>query len=199
MSSETSARAKSGRKVLPSALMADKNNTEGLSTVQKQALATKPVLDLIKRILRLAGPFPDSVPEASESDDKIHHVVNNIHGIDKSVHGTLNPRFDNLFGKDTRENDRLKFVRRGDRGMVLVVQYLETIHWQKAGIPLDLAQLKLERVVNELEFLWYAVKIGSRHLYREARGSMKAETTSQAMLTKGSDHSQTVSRSQESR
>ncbi|KAF8174804.1 hypothetical protein K438DRAFT_1771387 [Mycena galopus ATCC 62051] len=39
MSSETSPRAKSNRNVLPSARAADKNNTEGLSAVQEQALA----------------------------------------------------------------------------------------------------------------------------------------------------------------
>jgi hypothetical protein len=60
----------------------------------------------------------------------------------------------------TRYSDgRLKYVRRGELGMVVVVKYLEGIHWTSAGIPLDLAQLKLERVVKELEHLWYVFNI----------------------------------------
>ncbi|KAK7007345.1 hypothetical protein R3P38DRAFT_3597666 [Favolaschia claudopus] len=127
-----------------------------LSHDQQKALATKPVLDLIKQMRRLAGLLPDSVPEGSletEDDKKIFHVTSQVHGIDNTVLGTFNRRFNILFGEDTRDNDgRLKYMRRGPMGMDLVLKYLDSIHWQTAQIPLDLAKLKLGRVVAELTY-----------------------------------------------
>ncbi|KAK7007198.1 eukaryotic translation initiation factor 3 [Favolaschia claudopus] len=157
MSSTLPAPSKPRRNHIPSARVTDKNNTEGLSHDQQKVLATKPVLDLIKQMRRLAGLLPDSVPEGSletEDDKKIFHVTSQVHGIDDTVSGTFNRRFDILFGEDTRDNNgRLKYMRRGPMGMDLVVKYLEGIHWQTAAIPLDLAKLKLERVVAELTYL----------------------------------------------
>ncbi|KAK7047043.1 hypothetical protein R3P38DRAFT_3423826 [Favolaschia claudopus] len=157
MSSTLPAASKPRRNHIPSARVTDKNNTEGLSHDQQKALATKPVLDLIKQMRRLAGLLPDSVPEGSletEDDKKIFHVTSQVHGIDNTVSGTFNRRFDILFGEDTRDNNgRLRYMRRGPMGMDLVVKYLEGIHWQTAAIPLDLAKLKLERVVAELTYL----------------------------------------------
>ncbi|KAK6997236.1 hypothetical protein R3P38DRAFT_2382584, partial [Favolaschia claudopus] len=105
------------RNHIPSARVTDKNNTEGLSHDQQKVLATKPVLDLIKQMRRLAGLLPDSVPEGSletEDDKKIFHVTSQVHGIDDTVSGTFNRRFDILFGEDTRDNNgRLKYMRRG--------------------------------------------------------------------------------------
>jgi hypothetical protein len=38
--------------------------------------------------------------------------------------------------------------------MDCVVKYLESIHWESAKIPLDLAQGKLAKIADELDYLW---------------------------------------------
>ncbi|KAJ7453226.1 hypothetical protein FB451DRAFT_1373925 [Mycena latifolia] len=52
-----------------------------------------------------------------------------------------------------RINRYLLNIRRGDAGMKCVVAYLQSIHWESAGVPFDLAQIKLTRVVDELQHL----------------------------------------------
>ena len=67
-------------------------------------------------------------------------------------HETFNRRFDAMFAEDCRDSDgRLHYVRQGKMGMGLVVSYLAKINW--AGFPLDLVELKLQRLVTELKIL----------------------------------------------
>ncbi|KAF8181168.1 hypothetical protein K438DRAFT_1841322, partial [Mycena galopus ATCC 62051] len=42
--------------------------------------------------------------------------------------------------------------------MDCVVAYLESIHWESAEIPFDLAEIKLARIVEALEILWWPAK-----------------------------------------
>lgn len=69
-------------------------------------------------------------------------------------HETFNRRFDALFAEDCRDSDgRLHHVRQGKLGMGLVVQYLSKIDW--TSFPLDLVELKLQRLIIELKHLQY--------------------------------------------
>jgi hypothetical protein len=73
-------------------------------------------------------------------------------------HETFNGRFDALFGEDCRDSDgRLHHVRQGKFGMGLVVSYLSKINW--TGFPLDLVELKLQRLVTELKYLQYVLTL----------------------------------------
>ncbi|KAJ7189247.1 hypothetical protein C8R46DRAFT_36579 [Mycena filopes] len=145
--------AKAKRNRVPSSRITDNNNNEAPSADQQRALATKPVLDLIKKIRRLSGLLPDSVPEPSE-EDKVHRIITTLPSLDDTLAGEFNRRFDNLFGEDCRDADgRLQNIRRGVEGMDCVVAYLESIHWKTADIPLDLAQNKLQRLADALALL----------------------------------------------
>ena len=48
----------------------------------------------------------------------------------------------------------LHYVRQGKFGMGLVVSYLLKINWM-TGFPLDLVELKLQRLITELKNLQY--------------------------------------------
>ncbi|KAJ7459621.1 hypothetical protein B0H11DRAFT_1924246 [Mycena galericulata] len=157
------------RNRVASSRVTDGANGEAPSAAHQNVLATKPILDLIKRMDRLSAQLPDTVAEASDTDD-VHRVITTLSGIDGSVAGTFNHRFDVLFGQECRDSDgRLKNIRRGDYGMLCVVEYLQSIHWESAGIPLDLAQLKLARIVEELEHIW------SNHAKRTPEASAAAK------------------------
>jgi hypothetical protein len=68
-------------------------------------------------------------------------------------HETFNRRFDAMFAEDCRDSDgRLHYVRQGKLGMGLVVLYLSKINWT-TGFPLDIVELKLQRVITELKGL----------------------------------------------
>jgi hypothetical protein len=70
-------------------------------------------------------------------------------------HETFNRRFDAMFSEDCRDSDgHLHYVRQGKLGMGLVVSYLSKINWA-TGFPLDLVELKLQRLVTELKSLQY--------------------------------------------
>jgi hypothetical protein len=84
-------------------------------------LLAKAILDLIKKMKKLSSLLPDTVPEASDTDD-IHRIITKAHGIENTIGGTFIRRFDILFGNDRRDaNGRLKNIRRGDRGMDCVI------------------------------------------------------------------------------
>lgn len=87
--------------------------------------------------------------------DDIHRIITIVHGIEGTVAGTFNRRFDLLFAEDCRNAEGRLNVRGGEEGMECVVAYLQSIHLESAGVPLDLAELKLTRVADELEHLWY--------------------------------------------
>jgi hypothetical protein len=65
---------------------------------------------------------------------------------------------DILFGTDCKDDaGRFHFVRCGAKGMELFVKYLRGIRWAKDSIPFTTAAIKLAQIVEEMEFLWYAL------------------------------------------
>ncbi|KAI9507661.1 hypothetical protein F5148DRAFT_1306963 [Russula earlei] len=108
------------------------------------------VKQLVKDISSLSNSLSDAVPRGSK-DDKIWFVMNTKEG-DVPPHETFNRRFDALFGEDCRDpGGRLHHIRQGKLGMGLVVSYLLKINW--TNFPLDLVELKLERLIAELKHL----------------------------------------------
>src|SRR5258708_19110569 len=105
---------------------------------------------LLKDISALSSTLSDAVPKGSK-DNKIWSVFNTK---ERDIpHETFNHRFDALFGVDCRDSrGRLLHVRQGKLGIGLVISYLSKIDWA-AGFPLDLVELKLQRLVTELKVL----------------------------------------------
>ncbi|KAJ7702785.1 hypothetical protein B0H17DRAFT_1127725 [Mycena rosella] len=113
----------------PASKISDTANAETPSATHLNALATKPILDLIKKTRKLSVLLPETIPEATDTD-KIHRVITTVNGIEGTIAGTFNRCFDILFGEDCRGGDgRLKNIRRGALGMTCMVDYLESIHW----------------------------------------------------------------------
>jgi hypothetical protein len=109
---------------------------------------------LVKKIAKLTVFLPETVPLATEEDDILRRIFK-LEGEDGTVASTFNRRVDILFGEHVRDSDgRLKYMRRGHLGMDCVVKYLESIHWVSAKIPLNLAQGKLAKIADELDYLW---------------------------------------------
>lgn len=109
----------------------------------------------VKEIGTLSASLTDSVPKGSK-DDKLWLVMNSAEG--ESPHETFNRRFDALFAEDCRDSSgRLHHVRQGKLGMGLVVTYLSKLNW--ANFPLDLVDLKLQRLITELKHLQYVLTI----------------------------------------
>ena len=110
------------------------------------------VFSLLKEIGTLSNSLGDSVQKASKND-KIWSVMNTEEH--NTPHKTFNRRFDALFAEDCHDsNGRLHHVRQGKLGMGLIVSYLSKINWA-LGFPLDLVELKLQRLVAELKHLQY--------------------------------------------
>ncbi|KAJ7828079.1 hypothetical protein B0H14DRAFT_3719666 [Mycena olivaceomarginata] len=129
------------------------DNSVGLSAVAQNLLSAQPIIDLVKKLAKLTLFLPETVPLATEEDDIPCHIFE-LEGEDDTVTSTFNRRVDILFGEHVRNPDgRLKYVRRGDLGMDCIVKYLKSIHWESAKIPLDLAQGKLARIADELDYL----------------------------------------------
>ena len=94
--------------------------------------------------------MPPSV-QTGTKDDKIYLVMNSAEGED--AFETFNRRFDVMFGEDCRDPaGRLQHIRRGKLGMGVVCSYLSNIDCVK-GFPLDLVEIKLQRLMTELDFL----------------------------------------------
>ena len=73
----------------------------------------------------------------------------------ETPHETFNQQFDAMFAEDCRDSvGHLHYVRQGKLGMGLVVSYLSKINWT-TGFPLDLVELKLQRLITELKNLQY--------------------------------------------
>ncbi|KAJ6625138.1 hypothetical protein B0H10DRAFT_2212148 [Mycena sp. CBHHK59/15] len=98
------------------------------------------IAKLIDKISKLSESLPTTIPEGTE-DDKIHYILMNIHSHDAgSVASTFNHRFNILFKEDAQcrdEDGHLRFE----------------IDWVSSDVDLELARLKLERVVTEMELL----------------------------------------------
>jgi len=104
---------------------------------------------LVKEISALSSSLSNATPKGSK-DDKIWSVMNTKEG--DTLHETFNRQFNALFGEDCRDSHgRLYHVRQGKLGMGLVVSYLLKVNW--ADFPLDLAELKLRRLIAELQHL----------------------------------------------
>ncbi|KAJ6555262.1 hypothetical protein B0H10DRAFT_1967821 [Mycena sp. CBHHK59/15] len=117
-----------------SSCIANDDNSVGLSAVAQNLLSAKPIIDLVKKIAKITLFLPETVPLATEEDD----IPRRIFELEEHV----------------RDSDgRLKYVRRGNLGMDCVVKYLKSIHWESTKIPLDLAQGKLARIADELDYL----------------------------------------------
>jgi hypothetical protein len=110
---------------------------------------TETIKHLVKEISTLSISLSDAVSKGSR-DDKIWTVMNTKEG--DTPHETFNRRFDALFGEDCRDSHgRLHHVRQGKLGMGLIVSYLSKINW--TDFPLDLVELKLRRLITELQHL----------------------------------------------
>jgi hypothetical protein len=108
------------------------------------------IKQLVKVINALSSSLSDAVPKGSQ-DDKIWSVMNTKEG--DTPHETFNRRFDVLFGEDCRDSGgHLHHIRQGKLGMGLIISYLLKIDWLE-DFPLDLVELKLQRLVDELKYL----------------------------------------------
>jgi hypothetical protein len=107
---------------------------------------------LVKNITTLSNALPLSIQQGTK-DDKIWSVM---HADERdTAHETFNRRFDALFGEDCRDaSGRLLHIRRGKLGLGLVTSYLSKIDWAH-GFPLDLVEIKLQRLLTELKELQY--------------------------------------------
>jgi hypothetical protein len=128
-----------------------------MSTVTVAAIKT-----LVKEITTLSNSLPPFIQQGTK-DDKIWSVMNTDQG--KTAHETFNRRFDAMFGEDCRDPaGRLQHIRRGKLGMGLVCSYLSKCNWVD-GFPLDLVEIKLQRLIAELTHLQYVAKLPSVLLY----------------------------------
>ncbi|KAG6859396.1 hypothetical protein C0995_010812, partial [Termitomyces sp. Mi166 len=108
------------------------------------------IQSLVKTITALASDLPLSVKPGTKAD-KIWIVMNLGKG--KTPYKTFNRRFDAMFGEDCRDcNGCLEHVRRGKLGLGLVCSYLSKVNWA-VNFPLDLVEIKLQRVISELKHL----------------------------------------------
>jgi hypothetical protein len=107
---------------------------------------------LVKEITTLSNSLPSLVQQATK-DDKIWCVMNTDQG--ETAYETFNRRFDAMFGEDCRDSaGRLQHVRKGKFGMNVVCLYLSKCDWAD-GFPLDLVDIKLQRLLAELRHLRY--------------------------------------------
>jgi hypothetical protein len=110
------------------------------------------IKDLVKNIVSLSIVLPQSIQQGTK-DDKIWSVMNA--GVRDTAHETFNRRFDVLFGEDCRDSSgRFPHIRKGKLGMELVASYLSEIDWAH-GFPLDIVEIKLQRLLTELRHLQY--------------------------------------------
>jgi hypothetical protein len=110
------------------------------------------IKDLVKNIASLSNALPQSVQQGTK-DDKIWCVMNA--GERDTAHETFNCRFDAMFGEDCRySSGHLLHIRKGKLGMALVTSYLSKIDWAH-GFPLDIVEIKLQRLLTELRHIQY--------------------------------------------
>ena len=72
---------------------------------------------------------------------------------------TFNRCFDAMFGEDCRDTaGHLQHVHRGKLGLVNVCAYLSKIDWAD-NFPLDIVEIKLQRLVAELQHHQYVLQV----------------------------------------
>ena len=112
------------------------------------------IFQLIKTITQLSNALPPSVNKAT-TKDKIWIVMHGPEG--ETPFKTCNQQFDALFGEDCCDSTgRLQHLRQGKSGMGAVCSYLKKIDWAE-GFPLDLIDVKLQRLNRELAYIMYVV------------------------------------------
>ena len=73
----------------------------------------------------------------------------------ETAHEMFNRRFDAMFGEDCRDDaGRLLYIRKGKLGLGRVCSYLSKIDWAD-NFPLDIVEIKLQRLITELKHLQY--------------------------------------------
>lgn len=114
---------------------------------------------LVKDITTLCNVLPQSIPQGTKAD-KIWNVMKTDER--ETVFETFNSRFDAMFGEDCRDSDgHLLHLRRGKLGITSVCSYLGKINWDD-GFPLDLVEIKLQRLLMELRKHWCVAHLHSR-------------------------------------
>jgi len=106
---------------------------------------------LTKDIATLSNGLPQSIPQGTKAD-KIWNVMK----VDErdTAFETFNMRFDAMFGEDCRDSGgRLHHISRGRFGIGCVCSYLAKVDWSN-GFPLDLVEIKLQRLLTELRHIW---------------------------------------------
>ena len=116
------------------------------------------IKSLIKLITTLSNNLPQSVQQGTK-EDKIWSVMNTEEC--ETAHETFNRRFDAIFGEDCRDDaGRLQYVRKGKLGLGCICSYLSKINWTD-NFPLDIVEIKLQRLISELKHLQYVFHIFS--------------------------------------
>jgi hypothetical protein len=106
---------------------------------------------LVKDITMLSNVLPQSIPQGTKGD-KIWNVMKL--GDRDLAHETFNMRFDAMFGEDCWDSGgHLQHISRGKYGIGCVCSYLAKIDWSD-NFPLDLVEIKLQRLVTELRHIW---------------------------------------------
>jgi hypothetical protein len=95
--------------------------------------------------------LPLSIPQGTKGD-KIWNVMKGDEC--DTAHETFNMRFDVMFGEDCRDSSgRLHHISRGKFELGCVCLYLAKIDWSD-DFPLDLVEIKLQRLITELRYIW---------------------------------------------
>jgi hypothetical protein len=106
---------------------------------------------LVKDITALSNVLPLSIPQGTKSN-KIWNVMKVEER--ETAHKTFNMRFDAMFGEDCRDSGgRLHHISRGKFGIACVCSYLAKVDWSD-HFPLDLVEIKLQRLITELRYIW---------------------------------------------
>jgi len=104
----------------------------------------------------IAKKIPLTVSLATKTD-KIPEIFKSIpvpRDADKHWE-VFNRRMDLLFGEDVRDSaGRLKYFRRGALGLDMVIKYIQE-ESEHSTLIWDLAQIKVDRLITEIETLMY--------------------------------------------
>lgn len=126
-------------------------------------LTIEQIESVVGQIEKLGKSLPASIPEGNKND-KIYNIMSTANG--STLWETFNRRFDVLFGEDCRGPDgRLLHVRRGRLGIQKVSAYLSRVGHEDAMKPFyDIMMIKLERLQQELDVLWYDSNFRARSM-----------------------------------
>jgi hypothetical protein len=116
---------------------------------------------LVKNITMLSNALPPSIPQGTKVD-KIWNVMKvNEHD---TAHEMFNMRFDAMFGEDCWDSGGcLHHISRGKFGLGCVCSYLAKIDWSD-DFPLDLVEIKLQRLLTELRHIWCVAGLNSHFI-----------------------------------